>query len=321
MTEPPTGDPTPARRNLAATLNTRGAARRRPPEPLATASRSPLYEIVGGSGAVPTLPPNADRAAILWRARRPIVLVTVAVALAVFGVSHVVTPTYSSSETVQIIASQTPGGSPSDVASASNTLAAQDAQIVKSDAVLAPAAASLHVSTSELSEHISAGTVASQNLVQITAQSSDADEAKAWPGAVATSLKAVIQANAASQVATVEDNGRRQLAAVQAQISTLVATTRAEADPPPAEGSAAYLQYEANLNTLTGLYESRGTVDADLALETSAAEPQIVPLSTATAPTELSPKPSLYTGIAAAAAFLIACQIAISVARRRIREA
>jgi capsular polysaccharide biosynthesis protein len=263
--------------------------------------------------------PEPDRVSVLWHAKYYILAVVVVVAVIVYAVSTSLTPVYSSSSTVRVAATQAPGGSASDVAAASNSLAAQYVELVNSSAVMGPAALSAHTSASNLSTHISAGTVSSQNLVRITAQSSHPAQAEAWANAAAKSLAAYITLQSAGQAKAIQSSVNSQLAPINAQIASLqrsIASQSAAAVP----GTAGYLTLQSEENQLTELLASRAGLLTTTAVSIAADQPQVQVLTSASPPNKVSPKPGLYTLIAAAGALLVAGEVALVGARRRFRS-
>jgi capsular polysaccharide biosynthesis protein len=260
-----------------------------------------------------------DRISALWGAKIYILVVVILVAAGVYAVSKSMTPLYSSSSTVRVSATQAPGGSASDVATASNALAAQYAEVVTSSAVLTPAAGATQTPASTLSSHISSGTVASQNLIRITAQSTKKAQSATWANSVATSLAAYITRQSANQARLIQTSVNSQLAPINAQIATLENQISTES-PTALAGTTGYIKVQGEENQLTELLASRSGLLTTTAVSIAADQPQVQVLSTASAPSLVSPKPTLYTLIAAAGALLVACEVALTGARRRFRR-
>jgi capsular polysaccharide biosynthesis protein len=259
---------------------------------------------------------DVDRVGAIWQAKVPIVLGVVVVAVLVFLISSVAPKVYSSSATVSIAAASTPGGSAEDQALASNDLAAQDAQVVNTNAVLAAASKATGASSSELGSHLSSGTVAAQNLVQITMQSSNADQAQQWAHAVATSFKSVLLSRAATNAAELQKSVNTQAASLDSQIAGLKVQIAADGDPPA--GSAALAVLESQENQLTNLETSRATLTSNTAIAVASEQPDVSIVVSGTAPVKESPKPALYALIGALIALLVGCQLAVVMARRRL---
>jgi capsular polysaccharide biosynthesis protein len=259
--------------------------------------------------------PTADRMTAIWRAKYLIVAATVLVGALVYAVSNSVTPVYSSSAIVSVTAASTPGGSAQDVALASNDLAAQDAQSITADGVLAQASKALGVPTSTLSSHLSAGTVNAQNIVQITVQASDPATAERWVNELAVAFKAYLGQSAQANSTALQNSVAAQEAPITQQITALQRVIAAA--PPAAAGSEALSQVQSEESQLTELIGTRATLQENTALAIASQQPNIDIVQTASSATKVSPRPTLYAAIAAVATLLATCQIATVVARRR----
>ncbi len=282
-----------------------------------TADDASVPQVQNRSESGPTIHgTEPDRVSILWRATPYILLVTALVALGVYGVSKSLTPLYSASATVRITATQSPGGSATDVATASNDIAAQYAELVTSAPVLDPAAKSVGATASILSAHLSAGTVSSQNLVRVKAQSASRGQSAQWANAVATSLAHYVSTQSAAQTKSVQAALDAQLKPIDANIAQLQREIAAVSSTAVA-GSAGYVKLQSSESQLTELLTSRADLLTTTAVSIASDEPQVQVLSAAGPPTQVSPKPTLYTIIAALGALLIASEIALLVARRR----
>jgi capsular polysaccharide biosynthesis protein len=259
--------------------------------------------------------PNQDRLTVLWRAKYVIILATVLVGSGVYFVSNAASPVYSSSATVSVTAASTPGGSAQDVALASNDLASQDAQLVVADGVLTPASKALGVPTATLSAHLTSGTINAQNIVQITVQSSNPASAQRWANGVALAFQSYLEQRGQANSAALKQSVDTQAAPLDQQIAALqqaIAST-----PPAAPGSAALAEVQSEENQLTEIMGSRATLEQNTALAIASQQPNIDILQSASSPTKISPRPTLYASIAALATLLLASQLAIIAARRR----
>jgi capsular polysaccharide biosynthesis protein len=264
----------------------------------------------------PQSPSDVDRLSVIWRAKYLIIAVTIVVAGGVYAISSKVTPTYSSSATIAITAASTPGGSAQDVALASNDLAAQDAQLVEANDVLSQASKTLGVSASTLSSHLSSGTVAAQNLVQITVQSSNPTTAQTWANVVSRAFQAFMVHKGVTSASALQSSLNAQVAPLNHQITVLqlqIAATQPAAPP----GSAALIELQGEENQLSGLLASRATLMDNTALAIVSQQPNVAILQSASAPSKISPRPLLYGVIAALAALLVTAQLVIVAKRRR----
>jgi capsular polysaccharide biosynthesis protein len=292
-----------------------------PPRNVTTApGHAPAFAVEDDAprGPVPspaTASVDVDRIAAIWRARRPIAIATAAVAIVVFLIGSLVPAVYSSSSTLSITASSTPGGSAQDVALASNDFAAQDAQLVLTDGVLDPVAKQLGVSSSTLGAHISAGTLAAQNLVQITAQSGNAHTAQQWAQATATGFQRYLVARSKANSAALQQSVQQETVSLDNEIFLLQSEIAAAKGAVP--GSEEVAQVQGLENQLTSLTSSRATLTANTAIAMASQQPNVAIVVSGTAPTKVSPRPTLYALIGALVTFLIACQLAVVAARRR----
>ncbi len=258
---------------------------------------------------------SVDRLGAIWSARLPIILGTVGTAILVFLVSSIVPPVYTSSATVSLNAASTPGGSAQDVALASNALAAQDAQLVQTDSVLSAASQTAGVSASTLRSHLSAGTVGSQNLIQITMQAPKAADAPHWADAVAVAFQASLIQRADANSAALQNNVAKQSAILTTEITQLQQSIAAASGATP--GSAALAVLESEENQLTNLIATRATLTSSTALAIASQHPNVNIVVASTAPSKVSPKPAFYSLIGALIALLVGCQLAVVMARRR----
>jgi capsular polysaccharide biosynthesis protein len=296
------------------TMLERPAAAVPAPDPVPLAPSQPLSQ---GGRTLDEVSP--DRVSVIWRAKFVIILVVVVVTLAVYAISRHITPTYSSSSTVRVSATQAPGGSASDVVSASNDLAAQYAELVTSSAVLDPAASAARTTGGELSTHISAGTVSSQNLIRVTAQSPNREQAQVWANDVASSLSTYVKDQSAQQAATIQASLTSQLRPISREISALEASIDQQSASAVA-GTAGYVRVQSEESQLTELLTTRSDLLTTTAVSIAADQPQVGVLFAAGAPTQVSPKPTLYAIIAAIGSLVAACEIALARARRRFRS-
>ena len=262
---------------------------------------------------------DVDRVSAMWRARYAIVASTLALGILVYLLSSASAVVYSSSSTVSITAASTPGGSAQDVALASNSLAAQDALLVTSDSVLAAAARHLGISPSTLSSHLSSGTLSSENLIQITTQGPTKDDALRWVQATTTAFVAYLAERARSTSSSLRNSVAAQTKTLTQQIELLQSDIDNTPSPPAGSTALTYLQsYE---NQLTQLIGTRATLTANTALAIASQQPVITVVVSGTSPSKVSPRPTLYATVAALLTLLVACQMAIFVARRKATRA
>src|SRR2546423_4680957 len=183
------------------------------------------------AGEAPRAP---DRWTLLWRAKVWILLGTVAAGAGAYAASSRITPSYQASSLVEVSAHPQTGISPQDIATASNELAAQLAQLTRTAPVVDLAAQSLHDSAGAVGQHVVAAVLANQNLIQITAQNTTPKSTQARAAAVAEALQSYVSARSASGADTPPaPPTNTQLAAIDAQLAA------AQADAAKAEAAAA----------------------------------------------------------------------------------
>jgi capsular polysaccharide biosynthesis protein len=265
--------------------------------------------------AHPTNPGEVDRLSAIWKARYLIILGTVVVAMLVYLVSNRVPAVYSSSATVSVTAASTPGGSAQDVALASNDLAAQDAQLVQTDAVLAAASKKLGVPAATLGAHLTAGTVGAQNLIQITMQSATPEEAQRAAEAVATAFQASLVQRGQQASQALQASVATQSASLNQQIQSLKLEIASNLGALPGSSQLAVL--ESQETQLTSLMGSMANLTANTALAVASQQPNVDIVVASTPANKVSPRPTFYAIIGGLLALLIGCQVAVVVARRR----
>ncbi len=258
---------------------------------------------------------DVDRISTMWRARYAIVASTLLVGVVVYLLAGASAAVYSSSATVSITAASTPGGSAQDVALASNSLAAQDALLVTSDSVVAAAARHLGISPSTLSSHLSSGTLNAQNLIQITAQGPTGNDALRWARATTSAFQAYLAERAQTTSSSLRNSITAETESLDQQIDLLQLVIDNAQSAPPASTALADLQSDEN--QLTQLVGTRATLTANTALAIASQQPVITVVVSGTSPSKVSPRPTLYATVAALLTFLVACQLAIFVARRK----
>jgi capsular polysaccharide biosynthesis protein len=260
---------------------------------------------------------DVDRVSVIWHAGRWIIASALLVGAAVYLLAGMSPPVYSSSATVSITAASTPGGSAQDVALASNSLAAQDALLVTSDSVLTAAAHQLDISPSTLASHLSSGTLNSQNLIQITAQGPSEEDAQRWAEATTTAFQAYLADRAHKTSTSLRNSITAETESLDQQIDLLQLVIDNAQNAPP--GSAALTDLQSDESQLTQLVSTRATLTANTALAIASQQPVITIVVSGTAPSKVSPRPTLYATVAALLTLLVASQLAIFVARRKVR--
>jgi hypothetical protein len=268
--------------------------------------------------------PAPDRWTLLWRAKVWIALATVAAGTGAYFASSRITPSYQASSLVQVSAHPQAGISPQDIASASNELAAQLAQLARTAPVVALAAQSLHDSAGAVGQHVVAAVLANQNLIQITAQNSTPKSAQARATAMAEALQGYVSTQGASAPGTADvAQTNAQLAAIDTQLAA------AQADAAKAEAAAAG-SFPGTVNIaiaaqkagfVAQLQLQRNTVALQLATAQATADatakPTVRALGEASGAVKVQPRPTLYAGVTLVMAALLAGQIAVFAGSRR----
>ena len=282
----------------------------------------------GVEGRRPPANPPVDRLGAMWQGRWWILLSALVIAALTLVATMVVPKTFASSVTVRMNASPVSGSSVSDLATASNNLAAQYAQVVTSQAVLQPAAAAAGITPAELSAHTSSTTLASQNIISITVQAGGPAEAQAQADALGASLVDYIKATGAEASKAYSDSVEEQLAPLDDQISAAqkrvaaIAATLANADDgtAPQEVSAASARLGAAQSLLTALSDRRSNLLSQATVQALSLAPRAQVLGPAATANQIEPRPALYTLVAALLGLVIATQLVVTVAERRQRR-
>jgi len=266
-------------------------------------------------------PPPADRATILWRARRAILTLTLGAGLLAYGISRfVISPTYSAVATIVINVPSTSGGV-SDAITAANDLAAQYAQLIDQQPVLALAAGKLPGGGSGLSKAISAGVVAAQNLVEVSALAGSSALAQRRANEVARAFVTYITGVNTAQAGQLVGSVPARLLANQRAISSVqAAIVRARSEilvGTPTGASVAKSVIATEQSLLATLVNQRRAIVAAFAEGPLTPQPVVTVAAPAGPGTQVEPKPVLYALIAAVAVGLAAGQLFVVAALRR----
>jgi capsular polysaccharide biosynthesis protein len=241
--------------------------------------------------------------------RIAIALVFVVLAGAVtYVVSSRVPATYKSTSELRVSVNGS-NGLGQDSIQASNELTAQLVQLLPTNAVLAKPAAKLGMSPSALQSAVSVGSVAQQNLLEISATGSSPAQAQRRAATVSDAFlsymrnDARVQASSYMQVLQggIRRMGERQ-AKLESQLNGVGTDTRAAT---VLEGQIASIQSQQQ------------TLQTDLAQREASSAPVIQPLQAAGAGSKVSPRPVLYAIVALVVAAFVAAQVLTLVQRRR----
>jgi hypothetical protein len=238
------------------------------------------------------------------------VLIVIAFALvaavATYGVSKAISPTYGSSTQLLVDVNEA-NGLGVDAISAANQLTAQYAQLVPSDAVLAAPAAKLGMSVGDLRNAISAGTVSQENLLQINANGPSASAAQRRAATVTSDFMSFVTQSNTAQLHSYISSVSSQLQAVNDDYARLAARLR------KARGAeAAYIQGE-----LGALATQQQSLQSQLTQRAAAGVPNVQLVRPAGSGTQVAPRPTLYAVVALLVAGFIAAQAVAWDYRRR----
>jgi hypothetical protein len=264
--------------------------------------------------------PAPDRWTLLWRAKVWIALATVVAGAGAYSASNRITPSYQASSLVEVSAHPQTGISPQDIATASNELAAQLAQLTRTAPVVALAAQSLHDSAGAVGQHVVAAVLANQNLIQITAQNTTPKTTQARATAMAEALQGYVSAQGASPTGTAPPAPTNtQLAAIDTQLAAAQAdAAKAEAtaatSSPGTVGIAVAAQKAVFVQQLQ---LQRNTVAMQVESADANAKPTVQVLGGASAAMKVQPRPTLYAAVTLVITALLASQISVFAGSRR----
>ena len=262
--------------------------------------------------------PAPDRWTLLWRAKVWIALATVLAGAGAYATSSRITPSYQASSLVEVSAHPQTGISPQDIATASNELAAQLAQLTRTAPVVDLAAQSLHEPAGAVGQHVVAAVLANQNLIQITAQNTTPKSTQARATAVAEALQGYASAQDATAAGTPPPTNT-QLAAIDTQLAA------AQADAAKAEAAAA-TSYPGSVSIALAAQKAsfvqqlqiqRNTVAMQVQATDASANPSVQVLGDASAAVKIQPRPTLYAAVTLVITALLASQLSIFVGSRR----
>ncbi len=252
------------------------------------------------SPPAPGRPPGTS-----WRPLAVTVLAAVAAGVLTYVIATAVPATYRASTQLRVTVNGQFGLSQDSVL-AGNQLTAQLAQAATTDAVLAGPANALGLSTGALRSEISVGTVAQQNLLQVSANAGSGAVAQQRANAVTSGLLAFIA----------RDSGIQSLGYRQAVIGAISGMDRELNHLGTVSGKLtpaqiALIQGEAG--AIAGQVTSlRGT----LAQRAATGVPVVQELQSATSASQVAPKPLLYAIVALVVVGFIALQLMVVAERR-----
>ncbi|MEN3309584.1 MAG: hypothetical protein V7603_5786 [Micromonosporaceae bacterium] len=256
-----------------------------------------------------------DRLGLLWRARWRILTVVVAAVALTTGGTRLVPTVYQSSAQVMI---KVPSTSQDGVL-ASSGLAAEYAEVVHAERVIDPAAQALGVRSATLTARISAGTVAGQNLIQVTVQWGSRETARKAADALAASLVAYIDRQTVELAKNYQEAFDAQLAPLDKQIAAVqqrVLQARPTGSQPGDSASAVDLTTAQSL--LASLIDRRAALAAQSAMQRASLSTQVQVVGPAEAASQVQPRPTVYGIVAAVVALLVSGQVVLALGRRRL---
>ena len=196
---------------------------------------------------------------------------------------------------------------------ASNDLAIQYAPLIRSSAVLGPAAARLGADGKPFRTSISTGTVGDQNLMAVSAQGGTQRVAQRRANAVARQFVTYIRATNRQQVASFSKvvgatlrRSRPRSRRFRPNSAEILSRVHSPIPPHPERQA-----------TLATLITARQRAAADLAQGMASSQPQIDLIDQAGAGAQVQPKPLLYALVTGLAALLLTLQLVIVVGARR----
>jgi capsular polysaccharide biosynthesis protein len=246
---------------------------------------------------------NVPASVILWRRKFYVLGASLATALVALVVCLAVGKTYQAAATILVsLPPATAGGVTSDSVTASSDLAGQYAQLATLRPTLMAAAKALGVPENDLSGEVSAGVIASQNLVAIKVTAGSATVAFQRANAVAQALVVGINHTNAGALQTYSKDITSALGSTNREVSRLRSGIARNA------GRIAIV--DADSTILSSLLVQKQQAQSEIAQE-AANEPVVSVASKANSASQAEPKTLLYTLIALIAGLLVAAQLAV----------
>lgn len=276
-----------------------------------TASTQPMHEaeLPRMAGPAPDAAPPGEprRRMSAWAVIG--VAFAVVVGAATYAISSAVPATYQSSTQVQITVNAS-SGLGQDSTLASNSLTAQYVQLATTDAVLGRPAAQLGLSISALRSNLSVGTVAQQNLLQISARARSADEAQRRAAVVTRDFVAYVLRDARRKLTSYS----AAVSAQMRQINRRIAQITSQLGPAQPGNTAQSLGLDSELGALT---TQQQTLRNQLTQHLASSVPSVQQVQSAGQGSKVSPKPLLYAIVGLLVAAFVAAQVVVLVGRRR----
>jgi hypothetical protein len=234
-------------------------------------------------------------------------IAAVAIAVLTFVVSNAISATYKASAQLRVTVNGT-NGLGQDAVLGANQLAAQLVQLAPTDAVLAHPAAQLGMSTSRLRSALSIGTVAQQNIVEVSATGSSKAQAEQRAGVVTSGLLAYLAGDARNQLRTYRSSVDEVIAGMDNQLQRLSRTT----------GKLAPAQLGVIQGEAGGIAGQAEALRGQLAQHQATSVPTVQEIQGATTASKTTPQPLLYAIVALLVAGFVAAQL-LTLSERRAR--
>lgn len=262
----------------------------------------------------PMTAPSRWRA--VWKARWLLIAAAIVAAGIAIAVSRVIPTRYSASAVVRVTLPQSAGLSEQSV-QAANTLASQYSQVATAGPIVERAAVTLGGDGRGLSGDVSASTVSSENLVQISARASTSAVAVARANAMATAFAEYLNAENLKTATASTRAAAKQLTRVQARLQS--AGLKLDTELARREsGKALTVPQRAELDALQAEVASLDSLQQSLLTrEQSSGTPSLKLFSPATTASKTQPRPLLYAIVAFIVVLLGAAQIVSFVAANR----
>lgn len=236
-------------------------------------------------------------------------VVVVLVGAVTYEVANRVPATYKSSSELQVTVNGA-AGLGQDSIQASNLLTAQLVQLLPTNAVLASPAATLGMSPSALQSAVSVGSVAQENLLQISATGTSPAQAEQRAAAVTRAFQAYMKSSARVQAASYTHILQNAIQNMDTSLAKL------ENKLTGASGTRSATVIEGQIASIEGQQQ---TLRSDLA-QRQASSAVIQELQSAGAGSKTAPRPGLYAVVALVVAAFVAAQL-LTIAERRRRAA
>lgn len=234
-------------------------------------------------------------------------LAAVAIAVLTFVVSNAVSATYKASAQLRVTVNGS-NGLGQDAVLGANQLAAQLVQLAPTDAVLSRPASQLGLSTSRLRNALSVGTVAQQNIVEISATGSSKAQAEQRATVATSGLLTFLAGDSRTQLRTYRSSVDQVIAGMDNELQRLSRTT---GKLGPAQ--LGVIQGEAG-----GIAGQAEALRGQLAQHEATSVPAVQEIQGATTASKTTPQPLLYAIVALLVAGFVAVQI-LTLSERRAR--